>query len=83
MNVDVTVVVPTVGRTELLRCAVGTALGQDGVAVEVVVVDDASADATGPLESDVADPRLRVVRHPTRRGVSAARNSGIEAARGR
>ena len=81
MNVEVSVVIPTCGRVDLLSCAVGTALGQ-GVEVEVVVVDDASADGTAAWLADQKDARLRVVRHTTQRGVSAARNSGIRAARG-
>jgi glycosyltransferase involved in cell wall biosynthesis len=81
MSVEVSVVIPTRGRVDLLSCAVGTALGQS-VDLEVVVVDDASADGTSVWLASHKDPRLRVVRHTTRRGVSAARNSGIRAARG-
>jgi glycosyltransferase involved in cell wall biosynthesis len=82
MSVDVSVVIPTCGRVDLLSCAVGTALGQEEVAVEVLVVDDGSADGTTKWVADQRDARLRVVRHTTRRGVSAARNSGIHQARG-
>jgi glycosyltransferase involved in cell wall biosynthesis len=81
MTVEVSVVIPTCGRVDLLRCAVGTALSQ-GVDLEVVVVDDASADGTAAWLADQRDGRLRVVRHTVRRGVSAARNSGIRAALG-
>ena len=81
MSVGVSVVIPTCGRVDLLRCAVGTALSQS-VDIEVIVVDDASVDGTAEWLENQSDPRLRVIRHPTRRGVSAARNSGIRAARG-
>ena len=80
MSVDVSVVVPTRDRVDLLSCAVGTALGQDAVAVEVVVVDDASTDGTAEWLANQTDARLRVIRHATQRGVSAARNSGIREA---
>ena len=82
MSVDVSVVVPTRDRVDLLSCAVGTALDQDAVAVEVVVVDDASTDGTAEWLANQTDARLRVIRHATQRGVSAARNSGIREARG-
>ncbi len=82
MSPDVTVVIPTRGRPDLLACSIGTALGQQGVEVEVVVVDDASADGTATRSVAGGDARVRVVRHSTRQGVSAARNSGIAAARG-
>ncbi len=45
---------------------------------EIVVVDDASPQ---PLVDSLApSPRLRVLRHATRRGPAAARNTGIRAA---
>ena len=51
---------------------------------EHVVVDDGSDDGTAEyLDAEAAaDPRLRVVRHETPRGVAAARNSAARAARG-
>jgi hypothetical protein len=71
----VTVVIPTRNRPDLLRRAIRSALGQEGVVVRVVVVDEASdppVDAGG-------DPRVQVVRHDPPRGVAAARNSGVAA----
>jgi glycosyltransferase involved in cell wall biosynthesis len=52
------------------------------VSVEVVVVDDASADGTAKWVAGQRDAQLRLVRHTTQRGVSAARNSGIHQACG-
>jgi glycosyltransferase involved in cell wall biosynthesis len=83
MSIDVSVVIPTCGRVDLLASAVSTAMSQEAVQVEVVVVDDGSSDGTALWLTEHYDPRLRVIRHSTRRGVSAARNSGIRAARGR
>jgi glycosyltransferase involved in cell wall biosynthesis len=82
VTADVSVVIPTRGRLDLLSCAVGTALGQQGVEVDVIVVDDASPDTTAAWVANRKDPRLRLVRHATQRGVSAARNSGVREARG-
>jgi hypothetical protein len=80
---DVSVVIPTCGRLDLLACSVAAALGQHDVSVEVVVVDDASADGTAGWLAACGDPRVRVVRHEDRRGIGVARNSGVGAARGR
>ena len=76
---EVTVVIPTRDRWSLLqRRALRAALGQEDVRLEVVVVDDGSAEAAPP---GVNDARVRVVRHETSRGVAAARNTGIAEAR--
>jgi glycosyltransferase involved in cell wall biosynthesis len=80
---DVTVVIPTRSRWELLStAALPSALGQAEVDLEVVVVDDGSTDATEDGLAGVADPRLRVIRHARPRGVARARNAGVAAARG-
>jgi len=76
------VVVPTRDRWPFLRQAIDVGLAQEGVEVEVVVVDDGSRDESPERLLGLGDPRLRVVRHDRPRGVAAARNSGISAARG-
>ncbi|HEX4270155.1 MAG TPA: glycosyltransferase [Rhizomicrobium sp.] len=77
---DYCVVIPHYNRSQQLQRAVSSVLrcGQDRV--EIIVVDDGSdrVDA-GALTFD--DPRIRVIRHDARRGGSAARNTGIDAAR--
>lgn len=52
--------------------------------LEHIVVDDGSTDGTGDILSRLADeyPNLRVIRQANR-GAAAARNAGIEAARGK
>jgi len=79
----VSVVIPTRNRAGLLARTLGTVLAQRLTELEVVVVDDASTDETPALLGAVGDDRLRVIRHPGRRGVAAARNTGIDAAAGR
>lgn len=79
----VTVVIPTRDRVGLLTSyALPSALSQENVRLEVVVVDDGSADGTASAIEAIGDERLSVLRHERSRGVSAARNTGIEAARG-
>jgi glycosyltransferase involved in cell wall biosynthesis len=79
----VSVVIPTRNRRHLLPTALGSALRQRDVPLEVIVVDDASTDGTDDFLRTVRDPRLRVVRLPARRGVSEARNAGLDVASGR
>lgn len=67
----------------LSTSALPSALGQEGVELEVIVVVDGSTDATARALDELREPRLRVIRHATPNGVARARNAGIEAARGR
>jgi glycosyltransferase involved in cell wall biosynthesis len=83
-RVDVSVVIPTRSRWRLLStAALPSALGQDEIDHEVIVVDDGSDDETPERLAEIGDPRLRVVRNEPARGVAAARNAGIQAAHGR
>jgi glycosyltransferase involved in cell wall biosynthesis len=80
---DVTVVIPTRSRWDLLStAALPSALGQEDVELEIVVVDDGSTDETTKKLQARSDARLRVVRHERPQGVARARNAGIWAARG-
>jgi glycosyltransferase involved in cell wall biosynthesis len=49
---------------------------------EVVVVDDASTDATTEVVEALGDARVRLVRLPERRGAPTARNAGLDQAAG-
>jgi glycosyltransferase involved in cell wall biosynthesis len=75
------VVLTTFNRSQLLKNAIDSVLGQTLSCFELIVVDDCSTDDTIALLATYADPRLRFIRHTTNSGVSAARNTGISAAR--
>lgn len=76
---QLSIIIPTRDRPQLLPRAVQSALSQTMTDLEVIVVDDAS---TQPVDLPV-DPRLRVIRLSTPRGGAGARNVGTEAAQGR
>lgn len=80
---EVTVVVPTHNRPELMKLAVESVLAQEtDVSGEVIIVFDAC-----PVEvPDVVAPEGWIVRgisNSRTRGLAGARNSGIDAAEGR
>ncbi len=86
-NPDVTVVVIVYNDAERLPRAVRSALGQSLAGVEVVIVDDASTDATPRAAARLATAhpdrvRLRTLEENSG-GCGAPRNAGIELARGR
>lgn len=77
------VVVPTHNRPDRLETAVRSVLDQTGPPVEVVVVDDGSQAPTAEvLDRLSADPRVVVLRNDVPQGAAAARNRGIDVARG-
>lgn len=77
----ISLVLPTYNRAGALRANLADMLAIDGVS-ELIVVDDGSSDDTAEVCAEIADERLRVIRHPRNRGVAAARNTGVEAASG-
>jgi glycosyltransferase involved in cell wall biosynthesis len=79
---DLTVVVTTYNRAALLARCLQCLLAQEGAPDhEIVVVDDGSDDGTRDIPQ-LADPRVRYHWQPNA-GRSAARNKGLELARGR
>jgi len=78
----VTVVIPTRNRCQLLRQTLATVLAQDGVDVDVVIVDEGSTDETPEMLQRMPQDRVTLLRHEQAEGVSVARNAGIAAATG-
>jgi glycosyltransferase involved in cell wall biosynthesis len=76
------VVIPTWNRAQLVCDAVNSALAQRAGEVEVIVVDDASTDATVTRLATEFGTRIRVLRLDHRGGVGVARNAGARLARG-
>lgn len=76
----VSVVMPAWNAERWVARAVDSALAQDHEPKEVIVVDDGSTDGTPGVLARYGR-RIRVVRQPNR-GLPAARNAGLHAARG-
>ena len=81
MRVDTSVIIAVRNGRTYVTEAMTSVLRQFDESDELIVVDDASDDDTLTVVSAVVDKRLRMVTSP-KRGVSAARNAGLAAARG-
>ena len=77
------VIVPVYNQERYLAECLDSLLGQTLGDIEVICVDDGSSDASPRMLDEAAarDARVRVV-HQANAGVAAARNHGIELARG-
>jgi len=82
MSPTFSVVVPVYNRAHLLERALSSVLDQSFQDFEIVVVDDGSRDDPQSVIEAIGDSRIRFVRQENRGG-GAARNAGIDMARGR
>lgn len=79
----VSVIIPTYNRAHLLLPrAVKSVLNQTFTDFELIIVDDASTDNTKEVVESFNDSQIRYMRHEQNKGGGAARNTGIEKARG-
>ncbi|WP_165176036.1 glycosyltransferase [Desulfovibrio sp. ZJ369] len=78
----VSVIIPAYNYARFLPCAVKSVQAQstDGVATEILIVDDGSTDNTA-AEAQAFGAAVRYI-YQENQGLSAARNTGLRAARG-
>ena len=80
---EVSVIVPVYNVENYIHRCVDSILSQTFADFELILVDDGSPDRCPEICDDytVADPRVRVI-HQTNQGQAAARNHGVQAAKG-
>ncbi|WFE30194.1 glycosyltransferase family 2 protein [Solwaraspora sp. WMMD791] len=80
----VSVIIPCYNYGHFLPESVPSALSQEGVDVEVIIVDDASTDDSARVAEEFvrADPRVRLIRHRDNTGHVVAFNDGLAEASG-
>ena len=82
--VKVSVILPVYNAGSVLSRALDSALGQTLRDIEVIAVDDCSADDSFRLlkERAASDPRLKILQQPVNSGTLSARNRGLRACKG-
>jgi glycosyltransferase involved in cell wall biosynthesis len=78
----ISVIIPVFNRRQEVLRAIASVEAQTLSPSEIIVVDDASTDDTAEAVASLGDERVRLLRHEHNRGASAARNTGVAAARG-
>lgn len=82
---EVSVIIPAFNASATIARALASVTLQGIAALEILIIDDGSADNTYELCAALAqsNPAIRLLRMPHNSGVSAARNTGIRAAQGK
>lgn len=78
---EVTVAMPARNAAPFVAEAIASVLRQEDVRLELVVVDDGSADRTADLVAAVDDARVRLLRSDRHGGIGQAHNRIVQAAR--
>lgn len=76
---ELSIVIPTHNRPEMLKKAVMSVTAQTFSDLEVIVVDDGSSP---PITDDLFQTEVSIHRHSSPKGASAARNTGLSHAKG-
>ena len=79
----VSVILPVYNRMDIVKYSVDSVLKQSYSKLELIIVDDGSDDGTGELLENIDDPRVKILHNESCKGVSNARNRGLEAANGK
>lgn len=82
MNSDISVVIPLYNKAAEIASAIESVLAQKSAPLEIIVINDGSTDCSPDIVRDYASHGVRMISQPNG-GVSAARNNGARAARGR
>ncbi len=83
MKPEVSIVIPTYNCEDYIAQALESVFAQTYSNLEIILVDDASADSTLEIARGFDDPRLKIIARPENKGVSSVRNCGIRQARGK
>ena len=81
----ISVVIPTYNSEKTIGAALSSVIAQDYDNLEIIVVDGASSDGTADAARSALENssrRWRVLNHEYNRGLSAARNTGLDEANG-
>jgi GT2 family glycosyltransferase len=81
-SAKVSIVLPTHNGSTYFRQSIESCLSQSYANLELIVVDDGSAQDVRGIVAEYTDPRIQYLRHDRNQGLPAALNTGFRAASG-
>ena len=82
MSPVVSVLLPSYNHARYLRAAIDSVLAQTLDDLELIIIDDASADDSWSIIEAIDDPRVKASRHDTNAGAHATLNEALACASG-
>jgi glycosyltransferase involved in cell wall biosynthesis len=76
----ISVIMPSLNAERFIEAAIGSlVLEREAIELDIIVIDDGSTDKTRPIVEAIARdiPEVRLLRNP-RKGIAAARNTGLD-----
>lgn len=80
MDVQFSVVIPLYDKEEYVVQTLKSVVGQTYQNFEVIIINDCSTDDSLNVVKTVHDHRIKIIEHSENKGLSASRNTGINAA---
>ena len=83
-NIKISIIIPVYNVEKYIAECLDSCINQTLYEIEIICVDDCSPDNSILILEQMAlkDSRIRIIRHNVNKGLGAARNTGIAAARG-
>ena len=83
MNSKVSVIIPMYNSEKYIEECIYSVINQTYKNLEIIIVDDCSKDSSVDIINGIKDERIKIVKLQENKGVSSARNKGIEVSTGR
>ena len=80
MEVNFSVVIPLYNKEAFVEKTINSVLNQTYQNFEVIIVNDCSTDNSLNVVQKIDDSRFKIIKHNENKGLSASRNTGINAA---
>lgn len=74
----ISVIIPTYNRAKTVARSINSVLNQTYDKFEIIIVEDGSTDETKEILEKYADDRIRIIYHDVNKGVTAAKNTGLD-----